>query len=159
MGMFGGDFLGDAINGHPVQAITGSNSKLTQALDGQPASALGFGNSNDRTSSSGAAAPVAASAPMTSGSGGADGITPAAAAGVGAALLNANNNNQSVNPLAQPSTAPTIPTNTNPLQSPQAGAAPNASGTMFDQNAAPAVMARVQHPQFQSFLQSLGSYQ
>lgn len=161
MGMFGGDWLGQMINGHPMEAF-GQNSKIAQAIDGQPAAILGMNTGGgDKTS---------APAPSTSGSTGAPGISPAVAGLGAAAALNATNNAASDNPLTPQSVAPTAPTanfgNTNnpqannPLQTTQPSQQPDQfAGTPFSAQAAPTVMARIQHPQFQSFLQSLGSYQ
>lgn len=160
MGMFGGDWLGQMVNGHPMEAF-GNNSKIGQAIDGQPAAILGMSTGGGDSTS---APPPAATAPNTSGSTGAPGINPNLAAGLGAAALAGTNTSPS-NPLTAPQgTTPITPgnvnTSANPLQTIQPTTAPDQfSGTPFSQAAAPSTMAQIQHPQFQNFLQSLGNQQ
>lgn len=138
MGIFGGGFLGQMLNGHPMAAF-GNDSNLAKAIDGRPMAALGFGGGGGGHSSS--VAPIAAPAmgPATVPS--ANGFTPA--------VPNLNNVAQSPaasNPLLPQANAPIAAANqsaaSNPL-SPNDGASP--------------VMAQIQHPEFQNFISSVMS--
>lgn len=131
----GSNMWGQLVNGHPMEAF-GNNSKIGQAIDGQPAAALGFGmTGNDKTSGGPAPAAAPMAGPISVPS--ANNFSPIAA----------NLNNTSSPPPAMNQAA-------NPLATPNAPIAAAANQSSPTANQSP-VMAQIQHPEFQNFIQSV----
>lgn len=129
----GGNAMGNLINGHPMEAM-GHNSSFAQAIDGQPAAALGFGSGPNEHSSSPA---PAASIPQAN----------------AASVPSANNFSAIAPNLNNVSSSPSAPMAANPLATPNApiAAAANQSSTA---NQTP-IIAQIQHPDFQNFISSV----
>ncbi len=134
----GGNVIGGLLEGHPTQAITGSDSAVAKLLDGQPYSAL-HGGGGHKGASGAATAPTiphtAAAVPS------ANNFAPAG--------VNMNNIAQGTqNPLAIKAGSPS---SANPLTSATATGAP-ANPTSIAQNFGGMAMQQIQHPEFQNFV-------